>query len=65
MPHVDDSRDLAAMAEKHGVTLAPGHYFRPNMEVSPWVRINSAYATEPRALAFLREAGKRATRKRP
>jgi hypothetical protein len=28
------------------------------------VRINSAYATEPRAVAFLQEAGKRATRKR-
>jgi len=44
--------------------LAPGHYFRPNLEVSPWVRINSAYATEPRAVAFLQGAGKRATRKR-
>ncbi|MBA1081284.1 PLP-dependent aminotransferase family protein, partial [Escherichia coli] len=40
VPHVEDSRDLAATAEKHGVTLAPGHYFRPNLEVSPWVRIN-------------------------
>ena len=64
MPHVEDSRDLAATAEKHGVTLAPGHYFRPNLEVSPWVRINSAYATEPRAVAFLQEAGRRPGRKR-
>jgi len=46
------------------VTLAPGHYFRPNLEVSPWVRINSAYATEPRAVAFLQEAGRRPGRKR-
>ena len=64
VPHVEDSRDLAATAEKHGVTLAPGHYFRPNLEVSPWVRINSAYATEPRAMAFLQEAGRRPSRKR-
>jgi len=64
VPHVEDSRDLAATAEKHGVTLAPGHYFRPNLEVSPWVRINSAYATEPRAVAFLQEAGRRPGRKR-
>ena len=51
-------------AEQHGVTLAPGSYFRPNLEVSPWVRINTAYTSEARAQAFLQEMGRRPVRKR-
>jgi DNA-binding transcriptional MocR family regulator len=57
-PYIDDSRELVTMAERHGVTLAPGNYFRPAGETAPWIRINSAYIEEPRALAFLREAGR-------
>jgi DNA-binding transcriptional MocR family regulator len=34
------------------VTVAPGSYFRPHAEVSPWIRINAAYAADPRARAF-------------
>jgi DNA-binding transcriptional MocR family regulator len=61
---VEDSRELVAAARRHGVTLAPGNYFRPNMEVSPWVRVNTAYTGEARAMAFLQEAGRRPARKR-
>jgi DNA-binding transcriptional MocR family regulator len=64
VPHLEDSRDLVTAAEQHGVTLAPGSYFRPNLEVSPWVRINTAYTSEARAQAFLQEMGRRPVRKR-
>jgi DNA-binding transcriptional MocR family regulator len=45
---------------RHGssVTVAPGSYFRPNAEVSPWIRINVAYASDPRAQAFFEAAAK-------
>ena len=64
VPHIEDSRELVAAAARHGVTLAPGSYFRPNLEVSPWVRINTAYTGEARALDFLHEMGRRPARKR-
>jgi DNA-binding transcriptional MocR family regulator len=51
-----DSRELVALGDKFGVTLAPGNYFRPGGETSAWIRINTAYANEPRAVAFMREA---------
>jgi len=41
------------------VALAPGHFFRPGGETTAWVRINSAYASDPRARAFLEDAGSR------
>jgi hypothetical protein len=37
-----------ALAETYGVSLAPGHFFRPGGETTAWVRINSAYAGEER-----------------
>ncbi|MES2010023.1 MAG: PLP-dependent aminotransferase family protein [Pseudomonadota bacterium] len=56
---IEDSRELVTLAEQHGVTLAPGNYFRPGGEGSAWIRINSAFVEEPRAQAFLQEAGAR------
>jgi hypothetical protein len=56
---IEDSRELVALAENHGVALAPGHFFRPGGETTAWVRINSAYASDPRARAFLEDAGSR------
>lgn len=52
VPGIDDSTLLVEAALKFGVTLAPGSYYRPNGEVSPWVRINSAYAGDRRAGRF-------------
>lgn len=58
-PGIDDSRELGSIAERHGVTLAPGNYFRPAGEATAWIRINTACVADPRALAFLHEAGAR------
>ncbi|APR34716.1 aminotransferase-like domain-containing protein [Paraburkholderia sp. SOS3] len=58
VPHIDDSRVLAECGAPLGVTVAPGHYFRPNAETCPWIRINAAYTQDPRALAFFEAAAK-------
>lgn len=52
-PDVASSRDLVARARRLGVRLSPGHVFLPDVEDSPWVRINVAYAGDARARAFL------------
>jgi len=39
------------------VTIAPGSYFRPHGEPSPWIRINAAYAQDRRAQQFFERAG--------
>src|SRR5262249_14953604 len=54
---IEDSRQLLEIGARYDVNLAPGNYFRPAGETTAWVRINSAYVNEPRALAFLRESG--------
>lgn len=56
-PRIDDSRTLVTVAAQHGLTLAPGDYFRPGAEASAWVRINATSVDEPRARAFFRETG--------
>ncbi|CAB3765752.1 aminotransferase-like domain-containing protein [Paraburkholderia solisilvae] len=56
VPHIEDSRVLADCGTPLGVTVAPGHYFRPNAEPSPWIRINAAYTQDPRARAFFEAA---------
>lgn len=40
-------------AAGQGIALAPGHLFRPQLQASPWLRFNVAYAAEPRFAAFL------------
>jgi DNA-binding transcriptional MocR family regulator len=52
VPGIDDSSVLVDEAVQFGVTLAPGSYYRPNGEACAWVRINSAYAGDPRAARF-------------
>jgi DNA-binding transcriptional MocR family regulator len=56
VPHVDDSEQLVECAAACGVTVAPGSYFRPHAETSPWIRINAAFTNDPRALAFFASA---------
>ncbi|WP_404992408.1 PLP-dependent aminotransferase family protein [Cupriavidus pauculus] len=56
---IEDSRELVALAETYGISLAPGHFFRPGGETSAWVRINSAYAGEERSRAFFADSGSR------
>ncbi len=58
VPQVDDSRALVECGAPLGVTVAPGSYFRPNAEMSPWIRINAAFTSDPRARAFFEAAAK-------
>jgi DNA-binding transcriptional MocR family regulator len=58
VPHIVDSTRLVECGTPLGVTVAPGRYFRPNAEVSPWIRINAAYASDPRARAFFDAAAR-------
>ncbi|TFY95200.1 PLP-dependent aminotransferase family protein [Pseudomonas nabeulensis] len=48
---------LQACARRLGVLLSPGSLFYPSGEHSEWLRINVAYASDPRAQALFREMG--------
>lgn len=52
---VDDSATLVKAAAGRQVSLSAGAIFTPDLSASPWLRINVAYATEPKALAYLSE----------
>ena len=52
VPHVADAARLVECGAPLGVTVAPGSYFRPNAEPSPWIRVNAAFTHDPRARAF-------------
>jgi len=56
VPHVANAERLVECGAPLGVTVVPGNYFRPNMEVSPWTRIHIAFGNDPRAQAFFRAA---------
>ncbi|HLX00508.1 MAG TPA: PLP-dependent aminotransferase family protein [Trinickia sp.] len=56
VPHIDDSRQLVECGAACRVNVAPGSYFRPHSETSPWTRINTAYTNDPRARAFFARA---------
>jgi DNA-binding transcriptional MocR family regulator len=56
VPHIDDSQKLSRFAERFGIGIAPGQAFHPDQRDTPWLRINIAYADEPRAIEFFREA---------
>ncbi len=55
-PGIADSVHLATQAAQSGILLAPGNIFRPQMQPSPWMRFNVAYALDPRLERFLGEA---------
>ena len=52
VPQVEDAARLVQCGAPLGVTIAPGSYFRPNAELSPWIRVNAAFTNDPRARAF-------------
>jgi DNA-binding transcriptional MocR family regulator len=58
VPDIEDSTVLVQEALPFGITLAPGSYYRPNGEVSPWIRINTAHADDPRAVRFFEHMGR-------
>lgn len=52
----EDEIQLAARAAQQGLFLAPGSIFRPDRTPGPAaLRVNIAYANDPRFLAFMRE----------
>ncbi|WP_133647643.1 PLP-dependent aminotransferase family protein [Paraburkholderia flava] len=62
VPGIDDAEQLVACGEPLGVTVAPGRYFRPHAEASPWIRINVALTNDPRAQTFFAAAAALAKR---
>ncbi len=56
-PRVGDPLRLQACARRLGVLMSPGALFSPTSEPSEWLRINVAYAADPRALALFRAMG--------
>jgi DNA-binding transcriptional MocR family regulator len=55
-PGINDSAQLATQAAQEGIMFAPGNIFRPQMQPSPWLRFNVAYALDPRLERFLGDA---------
>ncbi len=59
-PHVEDSLELAELAQRDGFMIAPGAVFRPHLERSPFMRFNLAVCEDPRVQNWLeRLASKR------
>jgi DNA-binding transcriptional MocR family regulator len=57
LPAGVDERQLARDAATRGIFLAPGHVFMPERQQSTQaLRINVAYANDPRFTAFMNEA---------
>lgn len=54
-PGVDDVAGIASAAAEAGIMLAPGKVFRPQMQASPWLRLNVAFAAHPGLERFLGE----------
>ncbi len=60
-PDVEDSAELIAPARAQGIILGPGRSFRPNLEPSPWMRINVTMCDDPRLAKFLQTRSRGAT----
>lgn len=55
-PGVTDSVDFAQKVAAHGCVLAPGAMFYPTSELTPWLRFNVGYTSEPSVSDALRAA---------
>lgn len=51
-PRVHEAAQVRALAHTFGIVLSPRTAFSPSGETSDWLRINVAYASDPRAQAF-------------
>lgn len=56
VPGIEDAAALADRAAREDILLAPGKVFRPQMQASPWLRFNVAYARDKRLERFLGQA---------
>lgn len=52
-PDVEDSATLIPAARKMGIILGAGKTFRPNLEPSPYMRVNVTMCDDPRVAKFL------------
>jgi len=52
-PDIEDSSALVPAARKMGIILGAGRAFRPNLEPSPYMRINVTMCDDPRVAEFL------------
>jgi DNA-binding transcriptional MocR family regulator len=50
-----NSAEMASLAAKKGIMLAPGNMFRPHQEPSPWLRFNAAHCDDEATFKFLSE----------
>lgn len=53
-PDIQNATELAYKAAEQDILLGPGHLFTPDLQPSPWLRFNVAFAEEPEVLAFLK-----------
>ncbi len=56
--HIADCETLVPAARKLGIILGAGKAFRPNLEPSPWMRINVTLCGDSRVKTFLAECKK-------
>ena len=49
-----DPVELARDAAGHGIVLAPGNLFRPQLQATSYLRFNAAYLGDPRIDRFLK-----------
>lgn len=47
-----NSAEMASLAAKKGIMLAPGNMFRPHQEPSPWLRFNVAHCDDEATFEF-------------
>ncbi|MBC7445340.1 MAG: PLP-dependent aminotransferase family protein, partial [Polaromonas sp.] len=52
-PAIQNAGELAYKAAEQDVLLGPGHLFSVDLEPSPWLRFNVAWADDDAALRFL------------
>lgn len=55
-PQISDTSALASEAAQQDILLGPGHLFAPQLEISPWQRINVAHCAENGIFDFLEQA---------
>ena len=52
-PAIQNAGELAYKAAEQDILLGPGHLFSVDLEPSPWLRFNVAWADDDAALRFL------------
>ena len=52
----NNAAEIASLAAKEGIMLAPGNMFRPHQESSPWFRFNVAHCDNDALFEFLKMA---------